>query len=329
MAISDGFKHALSAIIDSNITTLLAGFVLTFAGSGPAYGFAIILVIGIFSSLYTALLITRLLLEARAGKGKDIKFGFQWNAGFLRGKSFDFVGKRKIFYIVSSTVIALGIAAFAMKGGISTGIDFKGGNAFIIQFNPKKNYNVGDIKLALDKKFPGTSNEVKTFGSAGQYKIITTYLLLETGNPDPAKAKEARLKVEDEVLASLASFELIKVKDTNTPVLSSQVVGAAIATSTRNKSAVLVILAIVGIFIYIVFRFRSIGYGLGATLALVHDVLVVLSVFAIIDGVVPFSTDFDQNLIAALLTLVGYSINDTVIVFDRIREFLKIGRAHV
>lgn len=322
-AITDGYKHALSAIIDSNLTTLLAGIVLTFTGAGPAYGFAIILVIGIFSSLFTALLITRLLLDRRAEKGKDVQFGFKWNANFLKNTTIDFVSKRKIYYIISSIVIVAGISAFVMKGGINTGIDFKGGNAFILQFNPAKNYNVTNIKTALDKAFPKTSNEVKTFGSEGQYRIVTTHLLFETGNTDSEKAKAARDQVETDVLNALKGFDLQNVADTGTPVLSRSSVGAAIATSTRNKSAVLVMLAIIGIFVYIVFRFRSVSYGIGATIALIHDVIVVLSIFAILDGMVPFPTDFDQNLIAALLTLVGYSINDTVIVFDRIREYLN------
>lgn len=314
-SISEGFKHALSAIIDSNITTLIAGFVLTFAGAGPAYGFAIILVIGIFSSMYTALLITRLLLENRAEKGKDIQFSASWNQGFLKGKNFDFVGKRKYFYIISSTVILAGIAAFFVKGGLSTGIDFKGGNAFIVQFDKSKTHNVGEIKKALDEAFPKSSNEVKTFGSDGQYRVVTTYMLKDD-------SKEARDKVAADVTKALSGFGLSKNAAGEGPILSTSRVGAAIATSTRNKSLVLVILSIAGIFTYIVFRFRSVSYAAGATLALVHDVLVVLSVFAILDGFVPFPTEFDQHLIAALLTLVGYSINDTVIVFDRIREFL-------
>lgn len=321
-SIADGYKHALSAIIDSNLTTLLAGIVLTFTGAGPAYGFAIILVIGIFSSLYTALLITRLLLDNRADKGKDVKFGYKWNENFLKGKTIDFVTRRKTYYITSALVIVAGIVSFIMKDGINTGIDFKGGNAFLVQFNPAKTHNVGEIKTALDKAFPKTSNEVKTFGSEGQYRVVTTYLLLQTGDVNPEKAKAARNKVETDVLKALSVFDLKNVAETNSPVLSRSSVGAAIATSTRNKSAILVLLAIIGIFIYIVFRFRSVSYGMGATIALVHDVLVVLSIFTILDGVVPFPTDFDQNLIAALLTLIGYSINDTVIVFDRIREYL-------
>lgn len=310
-AIADGFKHALSAIIDSNITTLLAGFILTFAGAGPAYGFAVILVIGIFSSMFTALFVTRLLLDRRADKGLEIKFDAPWNKGFMKNSNIDFVGNRKKYYIASALVIVAGLIAFISKGGISTGIDFKGGHSYVIQFDASKNYQTEDISAALKANLPESSNEVKTFGSKGQYRIVTTYMI-------DAEGQEGRDSVRAAVLSSLKGFNLVG----EDPVLSTAKVGAAIATSTRDKSGFLVLLTVVGIFLYIVFRFRSVAYGMGATIALLHDVLVVLSCFAILDGVVPFPTDFDQHLIAALLTLLGYSINDTVIVFDRIREFL-------
>jgi len=314
-AIADGFKHAMSAIVDSNITTLLAGFILTFAGAGPAYGFAIILVIGIFSSMFTALFITRLLLDRRADKGLDISFDAPWNKSFLKNSNIDFVSNRKKYYMASGFVILVGLIAFISKGGINTGIDFKGGYSYVVQFDASKKYQTEDIKVALDNAMKGSSNEVKTFGNQGQFRLVTTYMI-------EAEGQEGRDSVRTAVLTALKGFKLAD----GDPILSSSKVGAAIATSTRDKSAFLVILTVVGIFLYIVFRFRSIAYGMGATVALIHDVLVVLSFFAILDGVVPFPTDFDQNLIAALLTLLGYSINDTVIVFDRIREFLTSKR---
>ena len=314
-AIADGFKHAMSAIVDSNITTLLAGFILTFAGAGPAYGFAIILVIGIFSSMFTALFITRLLLDRRADKGLDISFDAPWNKSFLKNSNIDFVSNRKKYYFVSGFVILMGLIAFISKGGINTGIDFKGGYSYVVQFDASKKYQTEDIKVAMDNAMKGSSNEVKTFGNQGQFRLVTTYMI-------EAEGQEGRDSVRTAVLSALKGFKLAD----GDPILSSSKVGAAIATSTRDKSAFLVILTVVGIFLYIVFRFRSIAYGMGATVALIHDVLVVLSFFAILDGVVPFPTDFDQNLIAALLTLLGYSINDTVIVFDRIREFLTSKR---
>ena len=319
-AIELGFKHALSAIIDSNITTLLAGVILTFSGAGPAYGFAIILVIGIFSSMFTALFITRWLLESRVAKGKDVTFDTSWNRNFLKNKNYDFVSNRKKYYIFSALFILAGAVAFIMKGGITTGIDFKGGNAFIIQFDDSKNYATEEIKKALNNSLAESSNEVKSFGSEGQFKIVTTYLV----NDD---SKDKRDRVREDLLAALKGFELVTPAGTDSPILQSTSVGAAIATETRNTSTMLVLLAIVGIFLYIVIRFRSVAYGLGATVALIHDISFVLAAFAILDGVLPFATEFDQHLIAALLTLLGYSINDTVIVFDRIREFLTSRRS--
>ncbi len=319
-AIELGFKHALSAIIDSNITTLLAGIILTFSGAGPAYGFAIILVIGIFSSMFTALFITRWLLESRVSKGKEITFDTSWNRNFLKNKNYDFVSNRKKYYIFSALFILAGAVAFIVKGGITTGIDFKGGNAFIIQFDDTKNYATEDIKKALDNSLAESSNEVKSFGSEGQFKIVTTYLVNQEG-------KEKRDKVREDLLSALKGFEMKTPAGADSPILQSTTVGAAIATETRNTSTMLVLLAIVGIFLYIVVRFRSVAYGLGATVALIHDISFVLAAFALLDGVLPFATEFDQHLIAALLTLLGYSINDTVIVFDRIREFLSSRRS--
>lgn len=319
-AIELGFKHALSAIIDSNITTLLAGVILTFSGAGPAYGFAIILVIGIFSSMFTALFITRWLLESRVAKGKDITFDTSWNRNFLKNKNYNFVSNRKKYYIFSGLFILAGTVAFIMKGGITTGIDFKGGNAFIIQFDDSKKYATEDIKKALDNTLAESSNEVKSFGSAGQFKIVTTYLVNDEG-------KDKRDRVREDLLAALKGFDLKTPVGADDAILQSTSVGAAIATETRNTSTLLVILAIIGIFLYIVVRFRSVAYGIGATIALIHDLAFVLSAFALLDGLLPFATEFDQHLIAALLTLLGYSINDTVIVFDRIREYLSMRKS--
>lgn len=321
-AVQNGYSAALSAIVDSNLTTLLAGVILTFTGAGPAYGFAVILVIGIFSSMFTALLVARMLIERRVDKGLDVKFSFPYSENVLSGRNYDFVGKRKTFYLISGLFIAAGAAAFVMKGGIATGLDFKGGWSFQIQTDAAKNYNVTELKEALDKSLPNSSNEVKTIGSDGQYKIVTSYLINEN-------LQDARDTVSKAVLNALKGFNLTKTASGEGPILATSKVGPAIAANTRNKSITLVILAIVGIFLYIVFRFRTIAYGLGATVALIHDVLVVLSFFAIFQGILPFPMEFDQHLIAALLTLVGYSINDTVIVFDRIREYLKEHRTEM
>jgi SecD/SecF fusion protein len=314
-AVQGGFGGALSAIVDANITTLLAGVVLMFVGAGPVYGFAIILVIGIFSSMFTALLVSRLLIERRLDKNKDLKFSFPYSENTLKGFNIDFVKNRKYYYIFSLSFILAGAAAFAIKGGLTTGLDFKGGWAFQIQTDPAKNYDVSTIKKALDDNLKGSSNEVKTIGSAGQFKIVTSHMLDLT-------APNSRDSVTSAVLNALSGINLTKTANGEGPVLGTSKVGPALAAETRNKSFVMLIIAVVGIFLYIVFRFRYFNYGVGAIIALIHDVLAVLAFFALFDGVFPFPMEFDQNLVAALLTLVGYSINDTVVVFDRIREFL-------
>jgi len=310
-AVKNGYKYALSAIIDSNLTTLLAGIALLMAGSGPAYGFAVIFVIGVFTSMYTSLLVTRWMLENRVNKKKDLKFSFPYSENVLNNTNFDFVKYRKRAYVLSLPIIFFGIGAFIYKGGLTTGIDFKGGNAFIIQFDKSKDISVGQIKETLDKAFPGSSNEAKTFGKEGQFRVITTHRLNEN-------SKEARDKTTNEVVAALKNYGV-----TVESIKGTSKVGSSVAASTRNKSTVLLIVAIFLMFAYILLRFRSAAYGLGATIALIHDVVFILACYSIMDGWVPFPVEFDQHLIAALLTVIGYSMNDTVIVFDRIREFLS------
>jgi SecD/SecF fusion protein len=310
-AVKNGYKYALSAIIDSNLTTLLAGIALLMAGSGPAYGFAVIFVIGVFTSMYTSLLVTRWMLENRVNKKKDLKFSFPYSENVLNNTNFDFVKYRKRAYILSLPIILAGVASFIYKGGITTGIDFKGGNSFIVQFDKTKDVTVGQIKETLDKAFPGSSNEAKTFGKEGQFRVITTHRLNEN-------SKEARDKTTTEVVAALKDYGV-----TADSIKGTSKVGSSVAASTRNKSTVLLIVAIFLMFAYILLRFRSAAYGLGATIALIHDVVFILACYSIMDGWVPFPVEFDQHLIAALLTVIGYSMNDTVIVFDRIREFLS------
>jgi SecD/SecF fusion protein len=330
-AIELGFKHALSAIIDGHVTTLLAAIILMFTDAGPAYGFSVILVIGIFCSLFTALFITRLLLDRRASKGKDTSYDFSYNRNLLIGANYDFVGKRRIYFFISLPLIAFGTIMFISKGGLSTGIDFKGGNSFVVQTDPAKKYSVDNIKATLDKNLPGSSNEVKTYGEGGKFRIVTTYFLsndLKTNEADKEVEKDSngvkRDKIGEKLVASLSGISLItKNNDPLTGILSSNKVGATVATTIRNKSIILLIVATIGMFLYIVFRFRNVAYAAGAIIATVHDIVVTLSIFAILDKWVPFPLEFDQNLIAALLTIVGYSMNDTVIVFDRIRDFLR------
>jgi len=306
-AINNGFQAALSSIIDGNITTLLAGVIMTFVGAGPVYGFAITLIIGIISSLFTAILISRILIEKRIAAGKDVSFDTKWSKDVLVNANYNFMGNRKKFYIGSSLVILIGMVMLFQQGGLSTGIDFKGGYGYQMQLQP--GIGAESIKAELDKNLQGSSNEVKTIGSEGRYKIVTTYKI----NDNNVSADS----VESDVIKALNKFNA-----TASNVLSSSEVGPTVASNIRTKSAWVVVVSLLAIFFYIVVRFKKVSFAVGATIALIHDVLMVFAVFAMIDGFVPFALEMDQAFIAAILTVVGYSINDSVVVFDRIREFM-------
>jgi SecD/SecF fusion protein len=306
-AVSNGFKAALSSIVDGNITTLLAGIIMTFVGAGPVYGFAITLIIGIISSLFTAILISRILIERRLEKDKDVSFSNSITKNLFVDTAYNFIGNRKKFYIISSIIIVVGMSTLIMKGGLSTGIDFKGGYGYQMQLEP--GHSGEELKEALNKGLPGSSNEVKTIGSDGRYKIVTTYRINENNVSSDS--------VEADVIKALSAYNASSDK-----VLSSSEVGPTIASNIRTKSAWVVLISVIVIFIYIVIRFKKVSFAMGATVALVHDVLMVFSIFALLEGIVPFAIEIDQAFIAAILTVIGYSINDSVVVFDRIREYM-------
>ncbi|NQW43676.1 MAG: protein translocase subunit SecDF [Bacteroidetes bacterium] len=304
-AVASGFKAAFSSIIDGNLTTLIAGIIMTFVGAGPVYGFAIVLIIGIITSLFTSIFITRILIEARTEKGKDVSFFNKFSKDLMIGSNFNFIGNRKKSYLLSTAIIVIGMSVLVMKGGLSTGIDFKGGYGFDIQMSSKVNQN--EIKNLLDKGLPNSSNEVKTIGSSNRYKIVTTYKINEvTFSAD---------SVTSTLLNALAPYKVTK-----NDILSSAKVGPTIASNIRTRSAWVIFFSVIAIFIYIVIRFKNISFAVGAIIALIHDVLMVFAIFALLDGIVPFSLEMDQNFIGAILTIVGYSINDSVVIFDRIRE---------
>ncbi|MES2616891.1 MAG: protein translocase subunit SecDF [Bacteroidota bacterium] len=304
-AVSNGFKAAFSSIMDGNITTLLAGFIMTFVGAGPVYGFAIVLIIGILTSLFTAILISRILIERRTEKGLNVSFSNTYSKNLMVGAAYNFIGNRKKFYILSSAIIIIGLSVMVAKGGLSSGIDFKGGYGYTVQLD--KNLNAEEIKAAMDKNLPGSSNEIKTIGSDGRFKIVTTYRINET--------KLSADSVENEIIAALAPF-----KATDASILNSSKVGPTIASDIRTKSMWVIILSVIVIFIYIIIRFKNIGFAVGAIIALIHDVLMVFAIFALLEDIVPFALEIDQTFIGAILTIIGYSINDSVVIFDRIRE---------
>jgi SecD/SecF fusion protein len=304
-AISDGYAAASSSIIDANITTLIAGFVLYTFGTGPVQGFAITLIIGILSSMFTAVLLTRVITEWRIDKDTIVKYSRSFSEKAFQGISYDWVGKRKRFYLFSGIIIAAGLVSMFTKG-FTLGVDFKGGWTYVVQFD--QSHSSTDIREKLIASF-GSAPEVKTFGSDNKVKITTTYLINDQSE-NAGEMVEAKLA---EGLNSLGGkFE----------ILSSSKVGPTIANDIKTASFWAAIIALIGIGLYILIRFRKWTYALGAIIAVAHDVLMMLSFYSIFDGILPFTMEVDQAFIAAVLTIIGFSINDTVVVFDRIREFL-------
>ncbi len=307
LAVSDGFKHAYTSIIDSNITTLILGIILYVFGSGPIQGFATTLIIGILSSLFCAIFISRLIFDWMLGKNKEIKFWNSVTKGAFKNIHINFVERRKSYYIFSGIIIACGIIAFSIKG-LNFGVDFQGGRTYVVRFEqPLTTVQVIDaLKAPLTK-----SPEVKTFGGGNQLRITTSYLI-EDQSPD------AEAKVVEKV------NEGLKTLNTKYEVMSSQKVGPTVADDIKSSAGWAIFISCGLMFLYIFVRFRRWQYGLGAVVALLHDALVVLSFFAIFNGVLPFSLEIDQAFIAAILTVMAYSMTDTVVVFDRIREFVGV-----
>ena len=304
LAVADGYKFAYSSIIDANVTTLLTGFVLWFFGTGPVEGFAKTLVIGIGTSLFTAIFITRLIFEFSLNKNKVLAFSTKLTDGAFKNTKVNFITNRKKFYILSGIIILVGIGSLATKG-LQYGIDFKGGRTYVVRF--ENAVSTVDISKSLETLFE-TSPETKTFGDNNQVKITTTYMI----DSEDEKADDIVEGKLNEGLSTLnSSFE----------VMSSQKVGPTIADDIKTSSFWSILFSLFIIFIYILFRFKKWQFGIGALAALFHDVLITLALFSIFYGILPFSLEIDQAFIAAILTVVGYSINDTVVVFDRIREY--------
>ncbi|AMR32064.1 protein translocase subunit SecDF [Mucilaginibacter sp. PAMC 26640] len=314
IAIADGFKHALPSILDANISTFLTGVILFVFGSGPIQGFATTLMIGIITTLFCSLLISRLLFEFMLEKGWDIKFSNPWSSHTFKNANYGFVKNRFKFYAFSGIFIAAGLVSMVTRG-FNYGVDFGGGRTYIVQFN-SKNVTPDDVHKELDKSL-GFGSEVKTFGT--DRISITTNYMIDSTEPD------ADSKVENAVINALKSSPATTITAKN--ILSHEKVEATIANELKASAKWTIIIAILVISAYILVRFRKWQFSLGAMVATVHDALMVLSFFSLFKDVLPFSLDIDQAFIAALLTVIGYSINDTVVVFDRIREFLNLHHA--
>ena len=320
LAVRDGYKNAYSAIIDANLTTLLTAVVLFYFGSGPIKGFATTLIIGILTSLFCAIFITRLVFESRLVKKKKIFFSNRFTTNLFRNTTISFIKRRKIAYVFSLTFILVGIF-FLQTKGLNKGVDLQGGREYVYKVD-FPDLNTVEIRNILGenfvednvKKFP----EVKTYGNFGQtnqIKITTNFKISEEGS--------------DSLVVAMIESQLAKYAGSQEKIekISTQKVGATIADDVKRSAYFAIVFSLIIIFLYILLRFRKWQFSLGAVAALFHDVLILLSIFSIFSGILPISLEIDQAFIAAVLTVIGYSLNDTVVVFDRVREFqiTKVG----
>lgn len=303
-AIADGYKHAMPSILDGQITTFLVGVVLFFFGSGPILGFATTLMVGIITSLFTSIFISRLVFEFLLKRDMKVNVSYPWSANTLLGANFQFIKKRKIFYTISLIAVAISFISIFTKG-FSLGVDFQGGRTYTVRYDQP--VNLEEVRKNLDEVFQSTT-EVKTFGSSNQVRVTTTYHITETSD-----------EADAEVLAKLNSG-LEKISGNKYEILSSQKVGPSIASDITERAAWSAVISILIIAVYILVRFHKWQYSVGAAVSTIHDGIILLGLYSLLDGIVPFSLDIDQHFVAAFLTVLGYSVNDTVVVFDRIRE---------
>jgi SecD/SecF fusion protein len=322
-AIRDGFNNALSSILDANITTFLTAVILYIFGTGPIQGFATTLMIGILTSLFTAIFITRLLVDSSVSKGKTLAFATGVTKNWFRNVNIDFLRKRKVAYIISGLLIVASIGSLAVNK-LNLGIDFTGGRTSIVRF--EEPVNATEITEALSSPEVFGSAEAKTYGSDNQLKISTKYGI----DRDDSEVSQ---EIEDKLYLTLQQylpegmtqeqFADVSIEDKQYGVMSTFQVGATIADDILTGSLYAILGSLVVVFLYILLRFRKWQFSIGAVAAVFHDVVIVLGIFSALYKFLPFNMEIDQAFIAAILTVIGYSLNDTVVVFDRIREFIN------
>ena len=317
-AVADGYKNAYSAIIDGQVTTLLTGIVLFIFGSGPVQGFATTLIIGIITSVLTSIFITRLIFDDRIKKGKNITFENSLTRNFLKNTHFDFISARKVSYIVSGALILISLVSIFTKG-FTYGVDFTGGRTYVVRFD--KPVTAEEIRQAAIAEFDGAV-EVKQFGGESQMKITTQYKNNEESSDVDAEVEGKLYNALIPFFAEKMSIDEFKSTLGNpNGIISSDKVGPTIANDIKRDAVIAVILALMVIFAYIAFRFKGWTWGLGGVVSLAHTAIIVIGFFSLFSGILPFNLDVDQTFIAAILTIIGYAINDNVVIFDRIREY--------
>ena len=319
-AIADGYKNAYSAIIDGNVTTLITGVVLYVFGTGPIKGFATTLIIGILTSLFSAIFLTRLIYEKWLEKNKDITFSTPATNNAFKNININFLGMRKYFFIFSGILITIGIISLFTRG-LSLGVDFTGGRNYVIEF--PQDVNTLEVREKLTAQFDQAPSVI-TFGEQNMVRI-TTKFMIDSDAPDVDSLIRSKIFTGIQpMLGEGADLETFITTDEY--VKSVQKVGPTIASDIKRQAVWAILFSLIAIALYIIIRFRNWQFGLGALVSLAHDVLIVIGAFALFHGILPFSMEVDQSFIAAILTVVGYSINDTVIVFDRVREYRGLFR---
>ena len=320
-SVDEGFKNALSAIIDGQVTTFLLGLVLIMFGSGPVQGFAVTLCIGIATSLFTSIFITRLCIDWMLNHKKKMNFSFPFSENFMRDAHVDFIGKRKVFYIIACCAIAICLIGIIGRG-LSRGIDFTGGRTYVVRFDQP--VNAVDVRASLNDQF-GEAPEVKTYGPSSQLKITTKYKVNEDGEAVNNEIATLLYNGTKDYFANGITEDEFRSTETNPlGIIQSEQVGATIANDLVRNAFLAVIGGLLVMFVYIGLRFRSWRFGVGSVTALAHDTILVIGAFALLHGLLPFNLDVDQSFIAAVLTVIGYSINATVVIFDRVREYRKL-----
>ena len=331
-AVADGYRNAYSAIIDGQVTTLLTGIVLFLFGSGPVKGFATTLVIGIITSVLTSIFISRLIIDDRIKKGKNVTFENKLTANFLKNTHVDFLGARKWAYIISGALILISLISMFTKG-FTYGVDFTGGRTYVVRFDQpvtaedvrSKTLDVFNAAAAADPTVESASVEVKQFGGESQMKVTTSYKF-------DNDATEVDAEIEGMLYEALKGFfkepvtlaQFTSTLENPNGIISSDKVGATIANDIKRSAIISVLLALLVIFTYIAIRFKKWTWGLGGVVSLAHTTLIVIGFFSLFSGILPFNLDVDQTFIAAILTIIGYAINDNVVIFDRIRENLGL-----
>ncbi len=322
LAVVDGYKNAYSAIIDGNVTTIITGIVLFIFGTGPVQGFATTLIIGIITSMYTSIFITRILIDGKVSKGKKVSFSRRWNQNFLSNTKFDFVSWRKWSYIISGALILITFVSLATRG-LNYGVDFSGGRAYVVAFDQQVSDEA--VRERMEIIFEGTdeSYEVKTYGTSGTEKrILTQYKFDDESDEATAEVNRMLWEALNPLFAtSLTLDQFNSTQDVYYGVIQSDKVGPSVAHDIKRNSVIAVVFSLLAIGLYILLRFRKWQWGMGAVVSLAHNAILVFGLFSLFHGIFPFALEIDQSFIAAILTIIGYSINDTVVIFDRIREY--------